>query len=173
MHSWVYISDLKIEVTFPRPGDTFVPPGRQTHWIRVTSRPGQVPGTRPTNRVYLRCSGWGPCGSSHPLVGVGDPHGTPVEAVPDDFCARVGRIGFMVCLLTNVPPWPGTLPRRRRPIHRDRATPASQWCGHKGKASICCPVPPHPTECLPRRTGSVCRGTSCNTTACRSHSLRS
>ena len=48
----LHISDLKIEVTFPRPGDTFVPPALQSQWIRVASRPGQVPGTSPTNLVY-------------------------------------------------------------------------------------------------------------------------
>ena len=33
MHPWVHISDLKIEVTFPRPGDSFVPPVLQSQWI--------------------------------------------------------------------------------------------------------------------------------------------
>ena len=44
---------LKIEVTFPRPGDTFVPPALQSQWIRVASRPGQVPQTNPTNIVFM------------------------------------------------------------------------------------------------------------------------
>ena len=49
----LHISDLKIEVTFPRPGDTFVPPALQSQWIRVASRPGQVPQTNPTNIVCM------------------------------------------------------------------------------------------------------------------------
>ena len=55
------------------------------------------------------------------------------------------------------PPSPGTPRSRRRPIRGDEATPASQPCGHKGKASTRRPVPPRPMDRLLHRTGWACQ----------------
>ena len=48
-HSSVYVSDLKIEVTFPRPGDTLVPPGP----YNLEASEIQVPQTNSTNIVCI------------------------------------------------------------------------------------------------------------------------
>ena len=123
MHSWVRASDFKVEVALPRPGDPFVPPTCPPHWIRIASKPSEVRQTNPRNRAYLRCSSWGPGGSSRLRGGAGDLRRTPVGATWDDCRALIRRIGLSPLFSL---PSPGTPRSRRRPIRGDEATPASQ-----------------------------------------------
>ena len=74
---YIYISEFQPEVPFPRPSDAAVPPDLQAHRIRVASRPGQVPGTSPTNLVY----------------------DTPVEVRADPAVVRLESEISTVCLL--------------------------------------------------------------------------
>ena len=104
--------------------------------------------------ISIRCSSWGPGGSSRLRGGAGDLRRTPVGATWDDCRALIRRIGLSPLFS---PPSPGTPRSRRRPIRGDEATPASQPCGHKGKASTRRPVPPRPMDRLLHRTGWACQ----------------
>ena len=103
-HSSVYVSDLKIEVTFPRPGDTLVPPVLQSQRVRVTSRSVRFRSLKQTRQTSCVLS-WGlrGRGSSRPPAAFGGPLRRPVEAVRHNCHAPVGRIGFLGFLS---PPFP-------------------------------------------------------------------